>query len=194
VLASTAAIYGSLGDDGRALTEDMIPPRFLSYYAAQKHASEKAVQLYGEHHGVPTLIFRFFNVFGRGQDPKSPYSGVITIFTDRARQGLPLTINGDGKQTRDFVHVDDLVAACAATLAKPAELWDGRVINLGTGRTITVTELAHAVKRTFPQSGAVQFCEARSGDVRHSKSDNTMAREFLGARFTGEVAKHLADL
>ncbi len=193
-MASTAAIYGCLGDDGRALNEEMLPSKFLSYYAAQKHAGEKAAQLYCDHHGVPSLIFRFFNVFGRGQDPTSPYSGVITVFIDRARKGQAMRINGDGLQTRDFVHVEDLVTACTAALRRPSSQWDGRVINLGTGRAITVNDLATAVKRVFPQAGEIQHAEGRIGDVRHSKADNGMAREFLNARFDGDVTRQLAEI
>jgi UDP-glucose 4-epimerase len=193
-LASTAAIYGALGDDGRALTEDLLPAKFLSYYAAQKHAAEKAAQLYCEHHGVPSLIFRFFNVFGKGQDPASPYSGVITIFLDRAKRAQPLRVNGDGLQTRDFIHVDDLTAACAASLGKSTSHWDGRVLNLGTGRAITINALAEAVGRAYGIKAPLERGEPRTGDVRHSRADISAAMSLLGTSFERDVTRHLQDI
>ena len=107
--ASTAAVYGARGDDGRALREDDIAQEFMSFYAAQKHASEQAIRLYRTAHGIPAWIFRFFNVFGPGEDPKSPYSGVITVFARLAREGQPLPLHGGGAQTRDFISVHDVV-------------------------------------------------------------------------------------
>ena len=180
VFASTAALYGTQGDDGRALRETDLPATFLSYYAAQKHASEMAIALYKEH--VDSCIFRFFNVFGRGQDPKSPYSGVITIFTEQAKIGGALGLNGGGQQTRDFVHVTDLAHALTTTLNSPTA-WNQGALNLGTETTTTVKQLAEIIQSlTKAQGRPTPTLEARpprDGDVLHSKADITKAKTLL---------------
>src|SRR5262245_6494891 len=104
VFASSAAVYGDVV--AMPVDEDT-PTRPVSPYGIDKLASEHALDYYAGVHGVPTTALRFFNVYGPRQDPSSPYSGVISIFADRARAGRPLTIFGDGGQTRDFVYVGD---------------------------------------------------------------------------------------
>jgi UDP-glucose 4-epimerase len=180
VFASSAAVYGNLGDDGRALREDELPPRFASFYAAQKHACEKAIELYSDHFSVPGAIFRFFNVFGPGQDPKSPYSGVITVLSSLAERGQPLPLNGGGSQTRDFVSVHDVVSGLAAMLALPFDRWTAEPINLGSGASITVREVAGTISRLRGGSSPLVDAPPRSGDVRHSKADISRARARLG--------------
>jgi UDP-glucose 4-epimerase len=113
VYASSAAIYG---DQKRLpVSEDAIP-RPLSAYGADKLGSEQHALVAGQVHGVPTMGLRFFNVFGPRQDPKSPYSGVISIFCDRLSRGEPIDIFGDGSQTRDFIFVADVVAGLLAAM------------------------------------------------------------------------------
>src|SRR5215470_6575729 len=127
VFASSAAVYGDT--ETMPVGEDT-PTRPVSPYGIDKLASELALDYYASVHGVPTTALRFFNVYGPRQDPSSPYSGVISIFTDRARAGRALTIFGDGSQTRDFVFVGDIVRAIIAALGEG----NSRLVaNVGTG-------------------------------------------------------------
>lgn len=192
--ASTAALYGSKGDDGRALKENDIAEQFMSFYAAQKHASEEAIQLYRACYSIPATIFRFFNIFGQGQDPSSPYSGVITIFARFAKEGRPLPLNGGGHQTRDFVSVDDIVQGCALALKLPDAQWDAKPINLGTGASITVKQLATIIKEASRASSEIVVAPAREGDVMHSKADIGRAKEKLGYEPTTRLHGELAEL
>ncbi len=121
VFASSAAVYGQNGE-GTAIDEDT-PKSPLTPYASDKLASEYYLDFYRRQHGLEPAIFRFFNVYGPRQDPSSPYSGVISIFTERALKGTPITVFGDGEQTRDFIYVADLVdflvQALEATAVEP---------------------------------------------------------------------------
>lgn len=194
VFASTAALYGAKGDDGRALSETDIAIDFSSYYAAQKHASEQAIQLYFHCHKIPATVFRFFNVFGPGQDPTSPYSGVITVFARFAREGKTLPLNGGGTQTRDFISVYDIVEANVRALEKPIEQWDPSPMNLGTGASITVRELAQTIRDVARSSSEIVSAPPRDGDVLHSKANVTRARERLGFVAKVGLAEGLAEL
>ena len=107
VFASSAAVYGNNGE-GESIVEDT-PKAPLTPYAADKLSSEYYLDFYRREHGLEPVILRFFNIFGPRQDPSSPYSGVISIFTERAMNRQPVSIFGDGEQTRDFVYVLDLV-------------------------------------------------------------------------------------
>jgi UDP-glucose 4-epimerase len=178
--ASTAALYGSKGDDGRALREEDVAEEFMSFYAAQKHASEEAIRLYRRAYGLPASIFRFFNVFGPGQDPTSPYSGVITVFARFAREGKPLPLNGGGIQTRDFISVHDIVAGLTSVLDLPDERWDASPTNLGTGEVTTVRKLAELIRDVTSARSEIVSAPAREGDVLHSRADISRARERLG--------------
>lgn len=179
VFASTAALYGSKGDDGRALTENDTAAEFFSFYAAQKHACERAIELYKSTFGIPSVVFRFFNIFGPGQDPSSPYSGVITIFGRLVREGKPLPLNGGGVQTRDFISVHDIVGACASALRLPDSSWDAKPINLGTGKSITVRQLAEMIREISGGKSELIDAPAREGDVIHSLSNIQRARAVL---------------
>lgn len=194
VFASTAALYGNKGDDGRALKEHDIAEEFMSFYAAQKHASEQAIALYRSCYGIPATIFRFFNIFGPGQDPTSPYSGVITVFANFAKQGKALPLNGGGHQTRDFISVHDIVQGCTLALSLPEDRWTARPMNLGTGKKITVRELAEMIKKASGTSSEITTAPAREGDVVHSLADITRARETIGFKPQHELSSGLADL
>jgi UDP-glucose 4-epimerase len=179
VFASTAAVYGDLGNDMRSLVESQVATTFFSFYAAQKHACEQAISLYQATHGVPALTFRFFNVYGYGQDPASPYSGVISVFSDLAKRGLPLPCNGGGHQTRDFIHVDDLIHACVSALTIPISQWKGEPTNLGTGKSVTVLALADTITRLTGTHSRPVSAPPREGDVLHSKAHVARAQQLL---------------
>jgi UDP-glucose 4-epimerase len=181
VFASSAAVYG---DVDRFPVDEELPTRPVSPYGIHKRASELALAYYAAVHGVPATALRFFNVFGPRQDPSSPYSGVISIFADRARDGRPLTIFGDGAQTRDFVYVGDVSRVVAG--AALADRTGFEVCNIGTGTEITIKQLAAAVAAQCGGRSAIQHAEPRAGEILRSVAAVGRARERLG--FSAEVA------
>ena len=174
VFASSAAVYGDLPELPKR--EDMLL-KPLSPYAVDKLASEYACQMYTHLHGLETVCLRYFNVYGPRQDPGSLYSGVISIFADRLKKGEQPVIYGDGEQTRDFVFVSDVVAANmkAATADKAA----GRVINIATGRVVTLNELLKSMCLIFNRKFDPDYEKARTGDIRHSSAQTGLSREAL---------------
>ena len=172
--ASSAAVYGDVEE--MPVGED-VAKRPVSPYGIDKYASELALDYYANVHGVATTALRFFNVYGPRQDPSSPYSGVISIFADRAKAGLPLTIFGDGSQTRDFVYVGDVVRALAAAVA------DGNartVANVGTGGEITVKELAKTVVELCGNRSTIGHAEPRAGEILKSRAKVDRLRDTFG--------------
>ncbi len=175
VYASSAAVYGDCPTV--PIREDMAC-RPLSAYGADKYGCELHAHVASHVHGIPTVGLRFFNVYGPRQDPASPYSGVISIFCERIRAGQPITIYGDGGQTRDFVFVADVVAALMAAM----RLRDAasQVFNICTGIPTSVLDLAHLVAGLSSTSLVPKFGEPRSGEIRDSLGDPSRARGMLG--------------
>jgi len=188
VFASSAAIYGDV--DEVPVREDM-PKVPLSPYGLNKLGSEGYLRYYRQVHGVPTAALRFFNVYGPRQDPKSPYSGVISIFMDRSMRGEDVVIFGDGEQTRDFVYVGDvaeaILAACFADEAPAGPL------NVGTGKEITINELAAVVCRLNEADSTVLHAEARPGEILRSAANVSAAREALGFEAKVPIEEGLAE-
>jgi UDP-glucose 4-epimerase len=156
---------------------EALPRQPVSPYGIHKLASELALDYYASVHGVGTTALRFFNVYGPRQDPTSPYSGVISIFADRAQAGRPLTIFGDGSQTRDFVYVGDVVRAIVAAVG------DGNsrlVANVGTGHEITVLELARTLVDLCGGTSSIVHAPARSGEISKSRANVDRLRDRLG--------------
>lgn len=187
VYASSAAVYGDNPD--LPLTEAAVP-RPLSAYGADKLGCELHARVGGAVHGIPTLGLRFFNVFGPRQDPRSPYSGVISIFCNRLARGEPVTVFGDGGQTRDFVYVGDVVAALIAGMG--AASVDAPVYNVCTGRATSVLELADAIATACGVPLQVEFKPARQGEIRHSLGDSRGLASGLGVRAAVEMPVGLA--
>ncbi|MEJ2359632.1 MAG: NAD-dependent epimerase/dehydratase family protein [Deinococcales bacterium] len=176
VYASSAAVYG----DARELPiREDAPKQPLSPYAADKLAGEHYLAHYLRTGRIGGVAFRFFNVFGPRQDPGSPYSGVISIFLDRARAGEPVTVFGDGEQTRDFVYVQDVVDQLVAALDAPLsdELAS---LNLGTGRAASLLELLAALRELLGPI-EVRHGPERPGDIRHSLADVTRLHAWCRA-------------
>ncbi|MFJ3484514.1 NAD-dependent epimerase/dehydratase family protein [Pseudomonas sp. NPDC090202] len=176
VFASSAAVYGNNGE-GEAITEDT-PKAPLTPYASDKLASEHYFDFYRRQHGLEPVLFRFFNIFGPRQDPSSPYSGVISIFAERAEKDLPISVFGDGEQTRDFFYVEDLVDLVVQGLEMPTV--EEGAINVGLNATTSLNELLAALKQVVGDLPAVSYLPARSGDIKHSRANN----QRLLARFT----------
>lgn len=177
--ASSAAVYGDTQD--LPITEDA-PPRPLSPYATDKLAGEHYLAHYHRSGRVRGTAFRFFNVFGPRQDPSSPYSGVISIFLDRAVRGQAVKVFGDGGQTRDFVFVSDVVAALLAALDGAGGAPEMPVYNVGRGKSVTLLELLATIERLQGTSGPLRVSHGpeRRGDIRHSLADVTRLRSELG--------------
>ncbi|MFP5427104.1 MAG: NAD-dependent epimerase/dehydratase family protein [Gammaproteobacteria bacterium] len=175
LFASSAAVYGNNGE-GQSIVEDT-PKAPLTPYAVDKLASEQYLDFYRRQHGLEPVVFRFFNIFGPRQDPSSPYSGVISIFSERATLGKPITVFGDGEQTRDFLYVGDLVQVMVQALEQD-QVEEGAV-NIGLNQATSLNQLLAALKQVVGSLPEVSYGAARSGDIRHSRADN----QRLLARF-----------
>ena len=175
VLASSSAVYG---DDPQLPKVESMAPKPLSPYAVQKLTNELYAGLYHQLYGLETVCLRYFNVYGPRQDPSSPYSGVISIFMQRAAGEEAPTIYGDGNQTRDFVFVKDVVQA--NLLVATRDDAPGRVFNVGTGRAIAVNELWQQIAALNQFEAVPGYADARSGDIVHSLASIQKAKEVLG--------------
>jgi UDP-glucose 4-epimerase len=181
VLASSSAVYG---DDPALPKAEKMAPRPQSPYAVQKLTNEHYAALFSALYGLETVCLRYFNVFGPRQDPSSAYSGVISLFMDRAAQGRPPVIYGDGEQTRDFIAVKDVVRA--NLLAASAEAAAGRVFNVGRGQAISINALWQRVAGLAGIDLEPNYAAPRAGDIRHSLSTIARAREAL--TFTPQIS------
>ena len=175
VYAGSSSAYGDTPDLPKH--EDMVP-RPMSPYALQKLVGEQYLQLFTALYGLETVTIRYFNVFGPRQDPSSPYSGVIALFITRLLAGEPPIITGDGGQTRDFTYIDNIVEGVLRAAVRPQAA--GQVINVATGRRISINELAQTLLRLFDSPLTPVYIESRAGDVRDSLADLGRARELLG--------------
>jgi UDP-glucose 4-epimerase len=175
VFASSAAIYG----DGPVLPkiEGMLPCP-ISPYGVEKITGEHYLRVYSAHYGVETVALRYFNVFGPRQDPSSPYSGVISVFVDRALAKRTLTIFGDGEACRDFVYVDDIVDANLAAAARDDV--SGRVFNVARGERTTLNDLVFMLGRILRREIQPEYASPRAGDIAKSVADISRARSELG--------------
>jgi UDP-glucose 4-epimerase len=172
VLSSSCAVYG----DGRVPCSETQAPRPLSPYAASKLADEALALAMASSYQLPVACLRYFNVFGPRQDPSSPYSGAIAIFASRFVRNQPVTIYGDGRQTRDFIYVTDVVRAnrwaCASALAI------GGAWNIGTGRGRSVLELVQTLADICGTRTETHHDPARPGEIYHSRSDPSAAKRL----------------
>lgn len=165
VFSSSAAVYGN--NPSTPKLETMLPePR--SPYAITKLAGEYYCQMFAAEGWLPTVSLRYFNVFGPRQDPNSAYAAAVPIFIHRALRHEPITIYGDGGQTRDFIHVSDIAVANAFLgTASPAT----GVFNVACGQRITINELAATICRLTDSRSEILHAPERAGDVKHSQAD-----------------------
>jgi UDP-glucose 4-epimerase len=193
VYASSAAVYG---DQAEMPIRETAPCRPLSAYGADKLGSELHARVGAAVHGIPSIGLRFFNVFGPRQDAASPYSGVISIFCDRIARAAPVTIYGDGAQTRDFVHVGDVVAALRAAMRRLEGDRGPRaeIFNVCTGRAVSVRVLAETIARAAGQTLRCEHAPARAGEIRHSIGSPDALRGALGVGEPAPLAEGLADV
>ncbi|MFO7832642.1 MAG: NAD-dependent epimerase/dehydratase family protein [Halohasta sp.] len=186
VFASSCAIYGDPTGVPISETEPASP---LSPYAVDKLAADHYVRVYGRQFDFPTVALRYFNVYGPGQH--GDYSGVIDAFVERARAGEPLEVHGAGDQTRDFVHVSDIVRANLAAGVTPHT---GRAYNIGTGREATIRELAETIRDLVGTDAPITHTDRRPGDISRSRADLTRSTERLGYEPTVGLADGLGTV
>ncbi len=170
IYVSSAAVYGN---PIYVPVDEKHPTNPLSPYGVSKLAGEYYTKIYSEKMHVN--IVRPFNVYSERMDPKNPYSGVIAKFIERARRGLPPIIYGDGKQTRDFIHAEDVARAIEIVLEKGES---GEVYNIGTGKETSRLELARMVVEIFEIESKVIFENEREGDVKRSCANTSKIKRI----------------
>jgi len=175
VLASSAAVYGD--HDAIPLKEDL-PTCPLSPYAASKNINEIMAGLFTRAYGFDVTCLRYFNVFGPRQNPDSQYAAAIPTFIKRCLEGNPITIYGDGGQTRDLIFVEDVVRA--NLLAAENKSAAGRVFNICSGRETRLLDLIEELLALFPNAQSPIISEPRQGDIYRSVGDPTNAQKYLG--------------
>jgi UDP-glucose 4-epimerase len=177
VLASSSSVYG--GAESRPTPESTpLVPR--SPYAVTKMASEHYARVYAELFGLETVALRYFNVYGPRQRPDSTYAAVIPLFIAALRSGTPPEVHGDGRQSRDFAYVDDVVAANIAAATAPAEDCSGKAYNIAGGRERSLLEMLDILRSTIGTDIVAVHVAPRAGDVRHSSADLSAATNDLG--------------
>ena len=188
VFAASSSAYG---DTPTLPKQEEMTPSPLSPYAVQKLAGEHYCRVFHTAHGMPTVALRYFNVFGPRQDPKSEYAAVVPRFATAALKGEPVTIFGDGGQSRDFTPVKSAVQA--NLLACESERAVGHVMNVARGERLTLLELVGRIGELVGRKVEVRHEPPRPGDVRHSLADISRARELLGYE-PGDLQAALAEV
>lgn len=191
VFASSAAIYG---EEPTLPKRESMRAEPMSPYGVEKITGEHYLATWSKLFGVETVALRYFNVFGQRQDPKSPYSGVISIFVDRILAGKPITFFGDGSQSRDFVFVANVVDANILAGTADAKVVSGQAFNVACGKRTTLVELATMIERAAGKTVERSFAESRAGDIKDSLADITRAKESLGYAPKVEVEEGLKRL
>jgi UDP-glucose 4-epimerase len=189
VYASSAAVYGRSADPPLRESARTCPE---SPYGADKLGCELHAVTAFPIHGLPTCGLRFFNVYGPRQDPRSPYSGVISIFCRLACSNEPITIFGDGRQTRDFVFVRDVVRGVIAAMARCGS--GAEVVNICTGRGTSLLELVAIIEQKLGARTSVRFAERRPGDIDVSIGDPSHAETRFGFRAQTSLRVGLSSL
>jgi UDP-glucose 4-epimerase len=186
VFASSAAVYGNKTQLPISEEQQTAP---ISPYGLQKLASEQYANLFAQKLGISFVALRLFNVFGPRQDANSPYSGVISLFIKAMQEGLPITIYGDGKQTRDFIFVQDVATAFVKALTTPLPAGFRVSCNVGTGQETSLLELVRNLKNSFTQwNSEIYFTNARHGDIQHSQADVSSIYSLLNFKSQWSVA------
>ncbi|MCS7261230.1 MAG: NAD-dependent epimerase/dehydratase family protein, partial [Anaerolineae bacterium] len=171
---------------------EQMPPEPLSPYAASKLAGEGYCRAFHQVYGLPTVVLRYFNVFGPRQDPHSQYAAVIPKFIYSALNGRVLTVFGDGLQSRDFIYVANVVTA--NLLACQADTAVGHVINVASGQSYSLLELiAHLKNLLGGEALRIEHMPSQPGDIRHSQGDIQRARQLLGYRLQVDFATGLRE-
>lgn len=189
IYASSSSVYG---DTPELPKHEAMPVRPLSPYAVSKLAGENYCKAFACVYGLSTVSLRYFNVFGRRQEPHSQYAAVIPLFIDNLRRGTPLSIFGDGEQTRDFTPVQNVVRA--NLLAMDAPEVSGEVFNIACGERVSLNAIVSMLAMLSGREPSVRYLQARRGDVRDSLASVRLASEKLGYRPVMRFADGLGAL
>lgn len=170
LFTSSAAVYGDSPELPKRESMAVVPK---TPYAIDKYASERYTLIYSDLYNVPTSAVRFFNIFGPNQNPKSPYSGVISILTDKLAEfkkngNAKFVLYGDGSQTRDFVYIKDVVSAIITIIRSSDSL--GQVYNVGNESTLSLLELIKEYKAITGLDLPIEYAENRAGDIQNSRA------------------------
>lgn len=177
IYAGSSSVYG---DRKERFKVETLPARPLSPYGAAKFAGETYVRIFAELYGMQTLTMRYFNVFGPRQDPSSPYSGVISRFSKALLKRETPVIYGDGKQSRDFTFISNVVHANILALSVPG--LKGQTVNIATSKAHTLNELLETLAKLSGREVEAKYEDARPGDIRHSLADTSAAKKLLKYR------------
>ncbi|HUY62690.1 MAG TPA: NAD-dependent epimerase/dehydratase family protein [Candidatus Paceibacterota bacterium] len=183
VFSSSSAVYG---DQEQMPLHESIPPSPKSPYALHKLIGEQYCRLFSEIYALPTVSLRYFNVYGPGGDPEGPYALVISRFLDRRARGEDLTITGDGTQTRDFVHVRDVVRANFLA-AESERVGKGEALNIGSGKSVSVNRIAELI------GGPTRYIKARL-EPHDTLAESSFAKKLLGWEPTTALEEGIAEL
>jgi len=175
VFASSAAVYGDIAD---LPVREQGETRPISLYGTAKRVSEQILDGHAKSFGLEVASLRFFNVYGPRQDPRSPYSGVMSIFADRFAAGEKIHVFGDGSQTRDFVSVFDV--ARALVLGATREGLTSEICNICTGKPVSLLDIIGEFQKLYPAAPAPEFLPGREGEILHSAGSHRRAEEVLG--------------
>jgi UDP-glucose 4-epimerase len=187
VLSSSTAVYGNTD---QFPTAEQTPLNPLSPYALSKQVNELYARLYTQTYNLPVTALRYFNVYGPRQQPDSAYAAAISIFAHRLVNGEPITIFGDGNQSRDFIFVKDVVRANLLASESNAA---GEAFNICTGHETTLLDLLEELSQISPQQPEVRFEAPRLGDIYRSKGNPQKAAAALGFRASTSLADGLAQ-
>ncbi|MFV9689925.1 MAG: SDR family oxidoreductase [Desulfobacteria bacterium] len=187
VFASSSSVYG---DTPTLPKVETMTPAPLSPYAVQKIAVEHYFRIFYELYGIETVCLRYFNVFGPRQDPNSEYSAVIPKFIKALLSGKQPVIFGDGEQSRDFTHIDNVVYGNLLALEAPNA--KGRAMNLACGGRLTLNELLGILKKIIGSDIDPIYSDPRQGDVKHSHADITLSEDLLAYKMQTDTEDGLA--
>lgn len=175
-----AASSSAYGDTPTLPKQEAMTPNPISPYAVAKLTGEYYMVSFYRCYGLETVCLRYFNIFGPRQDPSSPYSGVLAKFSLQMLRGEQPTIFGDGEQSRDFNFIDNAVSANLLACSAPGSECAGRVFNIATGKRATLNETFELMKPLTGYTGSIKYGPERSGDIKHSLADITLAQKHLG--------------
>lgn len=176
VYASSSSVYG---DEAQLPKREGVEGNLLSPYALTKRCDEEWARQYTLHYGLDTYGMRYFNVFGKRQDPHGDYAAVIPRFIRQLLDNERPTINGDGRQSRDFTYIENVIEANLKACLAPSEA-AGRAFNIAYGGREYLIDIYHALTRALGKDIEPVFGPDRAGDIKHSNADITLAREVLG--------------
>ncbi|MBI3770106.1 MAG: SDR family oxidoreductase [Deltaproteobacteria bacterium] len=179
VAASSSSVYGANEDLPKREDQMLLP---VSPYAASKLAGEHYCRIFTRLYGLETVSLRYFNVFGPRQDPDSQYAAVVPLFIQAGLDGVPLTVHGDGMQSRDFTYIENVVQANLRAMEAPEAA--GEAFNIACGSRYTLMDIVHAIERELGRALTCRHTPSRAGDVRHTLADISKAERMLGFKPT----------